>query len=97
MFPHVIKLGAKKNTRFGEPLDSNDKITQLRPDPKITHAPWSFHQAWMLSSKAMLTSNEIIRQLRTDPEITHASWSIDQAWMLSAKAMVPPTRAPLGG
>ena len=90
MFPHVIKLGTKKNTRFGEPLDSNDKITQLRPDPKITHAPWSFHQAWMLSSKAMLTTNEIIRQLRTDPEITHAPWSIDQAWMLSAKAMIPP-------
>ena len=95
MFPHVIKLGAIKNTRFSEPLDSNDKITQLRPDPKITHAPWSSHQAWMMSSKAMLTTHEIIRQLRTDPEITHAPWSIDQAWMMSAKAMVPPTRAPL--
>ena len=75
IFPHVIKLVAKKNTCFGEPLDSKDKITQLRPDPKITHAPWLFHQAWMLSSKAMLTTNEMIRQLRTDPEITHAPWS----------------------
>ena len=54
MFPHVIKLGAKKNTRFGEPLDSSDKMTQLRPDPKITHAPWLSHQAWMLSAKAMI-------------------------------------------
>ena len=54
MFPHVIKLGAKKNTRFCEPLDSDAKITQLRSDPRITHAPWSFHQAWMLSAKAMI-------------------------------------------
>ena len=93
MFPHVIKLGAKKNTRFVEPLYPNDKITQLRPDPKVTHSSWSFHQAWMLSSKAMLTSNDTIRQLRTEPEITHAPWSIDQAWMMSSKAMIPSTRA----
>lgn len=92
MFPHVIKLVASKKC-FIEPLESNDKNTQLRRDPKITPAPWSFHQAWMLSSKAMLTSNDTIRQLRTEPEITHAPWSIDQAWMMSSKAMIPSTRA----
>jgi hypothetical protein len=53
MFPHLINLVALKTTHF-EPLDSTAKITQLRRDPRITHAPWSFHQAWMLSSKAMI-------------------------------------------
>jgi hypothetical protein len=59
MFPHVIKLVAPKNTCFIEPLETNNKITQLRRDPKITHAPWSLHQAWMLSSKAMIPSTRM--------------------------------------